>query len=143
MLLLNYSTLIDPLLQDIRIYTTELLGKKEARQVLDICCGTGDQVFHYGRKGMIATGIDQNPSMISQAEKNRHKHTSSDISFLSANATDLPFDDGYFDGASISLGLHEMNRAEQDEAISETKRAVKKGGTLIFIDFQVPFPSSR
>lgn len=142
MFLLNYSTLIDPLLQDIRIYAAELLGKKAAQHVLDVCCGTGDQAFHYVRKGMTATGIDQNHSMISQAEKNRHKHTSSDISFLSASATDLPFDDGHFDGASISLGLHEMNTVKQDAVVSEMKRVVKNGGTLIFIDFQVPFPTS-
>jgi len=141
MFLLNYSTLIDPLLQDIRTYTAELLSTKPLQNVLDICCGTGDQVVHYAQKGLIATGIDHDLTMISQANKKR-KYGLNDVDFYIARATRLPFDDGYFDSASISLGLHEMKGAEQDKAVSEMKRTVKKGGTLIFIDFQVPFSMS-
>jgi ubiquinone/menaquinone biosynthesis C-methylase UbiE len=33
-----------------------------------------------------------------------------------------------------------MERAERNRAVSEMKRVVKKKGTLIFIDFQVPLP---
>jgi demethylmenaquinone methyltransferase/2-methoxy-6-polyprenyl-1,4-benzoquinol methylase len=142
MFLLNYSTLIDPLLQDVRIYTAKLLSTKPTRHVLDICCGTGDQVFHYRQKGLIAAGIDQDHSMISQAEEKRRRHSLTNIDFYIANATNLPFREGYFDSVSLCLGLHEMNEVEQDKVIREMKRTVKKGGTLIFIDFLVPFTIS-
>jgi len=59
-----------------------------------------------------------------------------------AGATELPFPDGYFDCASISLGLHEMERDERNRAVSEMKRVVKREGALIFIDFQVPSPKN-
>jgi len=110
--------------------------------VLDVGCGTGDQVFHYEQKGAIATGVDQNPNMIELAERNRKRQGFKHSTFRIASATELPFPDGYFDGASISLALHEMERDERNKAVSEMKRVVKKGGTLIFIDFQVPLPKN-
>jgi ubiquinone/menaquinone biosynthesis C-methylase UbiE len=139
-LLFNYSTLIDPIFKDVRICVVELSGVKAGDRVLDVGCGTGDQVFHYEQKGAIATGIDQNPNMIELAERNRKRQGFKHSTFRIASAAELPFPDGYFDGASISLALHEMERDERNKAVSEMKRVVKKKGTMIFIDFQVPLP---
>jgi ubiquinone/menaquinone biosynthesis C-methylase UbiE len=140
-LLFNYSTLVDPLLKDVRTCVVGLSGVKAGDRVLDVGCGTGDQVFHYAQKGAIATGVDQNPNMIELAERNR-KRQGFNSTFRIASATELPFPDGYFDCASISLSLHEMERDERNKAVSEMKRVVKKKGTLIFIDFQVPLPKN-
>ena len=142
MLLFNYSTLVDPLFKDVRICVVELSGVKAGDRVLDVGCGTGDQVFHYEQKGAIATGVDQNPNMIELAERNRKRRGFNHGTFRLASATELPFPDGYFDCASISLALHEMERDERNRAVSEMKRVVKKKGTLIFIDFQVPLPKN-
>jgi ubiquinone/menaquinone biosynthesis C-methylase UbiE len=141
-LLFNYSTIIDPILKDVRTCVVELSGLKAGDRVLDVGCGTGDQVFHYAQKGAIATGIDQNPNMIELAQRNRKKRGFNQATFRIASATELPFQDGYFDCASISLALHEMERDERNKAVSEMKRVVKKKGTLIFIDFQVPLPKN-
>jgi ubiquinone/menaquinone biosynthesis C-methylase UbiE len=141
-LLFNYSTLVDPILKDVRICVAGLSGMKAGDSVLDVCCGTGDQVFHYAQKGAIATGVDEDPSMIELAEKNRKRRGFNHSTFRIASAIELPFPDGYFDGASISLGLHEMERDERNRAVSEMKRVVKKGGVLMFIDFQVPLPKN-
>jgi ubiquinone/menaquinone biosynthesis C-methylase UbiE len=139
-LLFNYSTIVDPMLKDVRTCVAGLSGMKAGDRVLDVCCGTGEQVFHYAQKGAIATGVDQEPSMIEVAEKNRKRHGFNHSTFRLASATELPFPDGYFDGASISLGLHEMEREERNRAVSEMKRVVKNKGALMFIDFQVPLP---
>ena len=142
MLLFNYSTLVDPILRDVRICVAGLSGIKAGDRVLDVCCGTGEQAFHYEQKGAIATGVDQDPSMIELAERNRKRRGFNHSTFRLASATELPFPDGYFDGASISLGLHEMERDERNRAVSEMKRVVKKKGGLMFIDFQVPLPKN-
>jgi len=134
----NYSTLIDPLLQSIRIYTPKFSGMKKGDKVLDVCCGTGDQVFHYGKQEIIATGIDLNPEMIKMAEKRKNKSGLTNVFFQIANANKLPFQNNYFDFASISLALHEKDRHSRDKIISEMKRVVKNEGFLIFIDFKVP-----
>ena len=94
------------------------------------------------QKGAIATGVDQNPSIIELAEKNRERQGFDDGTFRLASATELPFPDGYFDCASISLGLHEIERGERYRAVSEMKRVVKKEGVLMFIAFQVPLPKN-
>jgi ubiquinone/menaquinone biosynthesis C-methylase UbiE len=141
-LLLNYSNLVDPILKEVRICVAELSGIKAGDRVLDVCCGTGDQVFHYAQKGAIATGVDQEPRMIDVAEGNRKRRGFKRSTFRVASATELPFTDGYFGCASISLGLHEMERDERNGAVSEMKRVVKKRGVLMFIDFQVPLPKN-
>jgi ubiquinone/menaquinone biosynthesis C-methylase UbiE len=138
MLFLNYSTLIDPFLRGIRLYTIYFSRMKAGDRVLDVCCGTGDQTFHYARAGIMATGIDLDPNMLKLAGKEKRKTTN--VSFQRADACYLPFKDNSFDYASISLALHEKERAARDKIISEMKRVVRKGGALIFLDFQVPPP---
>ena len=140
MFLLNYSTVLDPLLQDVRSGAVELSGMKPGDRALDVCCGTGDQVFHYARRGVIAAGIDINPNMIKLAERTKSKLGLTNVSFQVANAANLPFDDNFFDYASISLALHEIERTARDKIISEMKRVVKIKGRLIFVDYQVPLP---
>jgi len=138
MLFLNYSTLIDPLLRGVRLYTIYFSRMKAGDRVLDVCCGTGDQAFHYARAGIMATGIDLDPNMLKLARKDKRK--TRNVSFQRADACYLPFKDNSFDYASISFALHEKERAARDKIIAEMKRVVRKGGALIFLDFQVPLP---
>jgi ubiquinone/menaquinone biosynthesis C-methylase UbiE len=138
MLFLNYSTLIDPFLRGIRLYTRYFSRMKAGDRVLDVCCGTGDQVFYYARAGIIATGIDLDQNMLKLARKDKRK--TSAVSFQRADARYLPFRDNSFDYASISFALHEKERAARDKIIAEMKRVVRKGGALIFLDFQIPLP---
>ena len=140
MFFLNYSTVIDPLLRDIRAYTPAFSGMKAGDRALDVCCGSGAQALYYSRRGVIATGIDLNPNMIELAQRSKKKSGLRGVSFQVANAANLPFQDSSFDYASISLALHEMERTTRDRVISEMKRVVKAAGALIFIDFRVPLP---
>ena len=136
----NYETLVDPLLRDLRKFTPEFSGMKAGDKVIDVCCGTGAQVLEYERRGIVATGIDISPSMLKIATRNRMRQKAVNVSFQLANATSLPFPDGYFDYASISLGLHDKEKPIRYQIISEMKRVVKQDGALILIDFQVPLP---
>lgn len=142
MSLFNYSNLIDPLLKSLRAYNANLLVSRECKKSIDVCCGTGDQVFYYNEKGIRATGIDKREDMIKVANKRKEEEKIKDVSFQVANATDLPFENEYFDAGSISLGLHEMSRKERMKTISELKRVVKKGGTLLLADFHAPLPDN-
>ena len=137
---LNYSNTIDPILKNIRIYTLKFSGMKSGDRVLDVCCGTGDQAFYYARSNIITTGIDLNPSMIKVAKRNKKRLGLDNVSFQIADAQEIPFKNDFFDYASISFGLHEKERRVRNNIISEMKRVVKKEGSLIFIDYQVPLP---
>ena len=138
----NYETLVDPLLRDLRKFTPEFSGMKAGDKVIDVCCGTGAQVLEYGRHGIIATGIDSSQGMLKIATRNRMRQKAVNVSFQLADATNLPFPDGYFDYATVSLGLHDKEKPIQYQIISEMKRVVKLDGALIFIDYQVPLPGN-
>ena len=140
MIIFNYETLIDPLLRDIRKLTPDFAGMKAGDRVLDVCCGTGEQVFEYGRHEIVASGIDNSKDMLKTALRNRLRRKLSNVKFKLADATNIPFPDGYFDYASISFGLHDKERLIRDQVISEMKRVIKQEGALIFIDYQVPLP---
>jgi ubiquinone/menaquinone biosynthesis C-methylase UbiE len=109
-------------------------------KVIDVCCGTGAQVLEYGRCGIYAFGVDINPSVLTVATRNRIKQKVESISFQLADATCLPFPDGYFDYATVSLGLHDKEKPVRYLIISEMKRVLKQDGTLIIIDYRVPLP---
>ena len=134
------SRIIEPLMRSLRIQTPELAGMKAGDRALDVCCGTGALALHYARKGIFAAGIDQDPRVIQVAEKKRRKQGLMNVSFQVTSAQNLPFEDNFFDYASISMSLHENERADRDIIISEMKRVVKEGGGLVFIDYKVPFP---
>jgi len=139
---LNYRTLVDPLLRNIREFTPEFSGMNAGDTVLDVCCGTGEQVLEYGRRGIIATGIDISPSMLKSAVRNKERQQLESVSFQLADATNLPFLDSHFDYATISFGLHDKGKVVRDRVISEMKRVVKQHGTFVFIDFRVPLPQN-
>ncbi len=142
MFFLNYSTVVDPLLRGIRLYALKFSGMRAGNRVLDVCCGTGDQVYYYARAGMTATGIDLDPNMLKLAEKDKRRQTLNSVSFQLADARSLPFKDNTFDYAFTSFALHEKERDARDKVISEMKRVVRREGALMFIDFQVPLPKN-
>ncbi len=142
MLSFSYEKLIDPILRNVRQYAPVFSDMKAGDRVLDVCCGTGAQVIEYGRHGIIATGIDTDPSMLGTAFRNKAKLASSNTSFYLADAASLPFDDNNFDYVSVSFGLHDKEREIRNRIITEMKRVVKKDGSLVFIDFKVPLPKN-
>jgi ubiquinone/menaquinone biosynthesis C-methylase UbiE len=115
---------------------------KAGDKVIDVCCGTGAQVLEYGRRGIVATGIDISPNMLNIAIRNIRRQKAVNVSFQLADATRLPFPDRYFDYASISMGLHDKEKPVRYQIISEMKRVVKQDGALILIDYQVPLPGN-
>jgi ubiquinone/menaquinone biosynthesis C-methylase UbiE len=140
MRLLGYETLIDPLLKDMRTFTAEFADINSGDRILDVCCGTGAQIFEYAQRGPVAVGIDNDPAMLRVATGNRIKQKEDSISFQLADATSLPFKDSYFDCVSISFGLHDKIRQVRNRVVNEMKRVVKQHGALILADYQVPLP---
>ncbi len=137
---LNYGTLVDPLLKDMRAFVAQFAGMNPGDQVLDVCCGTGAQVLEYGRRGILATGTDISPAMLKMAERNKVKQSLDNVSFQLADAASLPYADNYFDYVSVSFGLHDKLRGIRSRVVSEMKRVTKQHGALILVDFRVPLP---
>ena len=81
MFFLNYSTLVDPLLRDLRVYTPKFSRMKAGDMVLDVCCGTGAQILEYAQRGPIAVGVDNDPAMLRVAKGNIMKQKLENVSF--------------------------------------------------------------
>jgi ubiquinone/menaquinone biosynthesis C-methylase UbiE len=136
----NYTTTIDPLLRDMREFIPDFAAMKPGNSVLDVCCGSGAQVYEYNRRGLVATGLDGSVKMLAMAAKYFDVKESSKSIFKLADASHLPFVDESFDFTSISLALHEKEIWLVDMILSEMMRVTRRGGCLVFADFSLPLP---
>ena len=137
---INYATILDPILRDVRIYLPDFAGMKAGESVLDVCCGSGAQVYEYSRKGLAAHGVDNSQRMLDLAQLYYAKSNMSSVSLTLADAAHLPFADGSFDFTSISLALHDKDVTLVDNIIREMKRVTDPGGALVFADYSMPLP---
>ena len=131
--MLNYANTIDRLLFNLRSNIPVWAGMQAGQTVLDVCCGTGAQIRIYSAHGMLATGVDNNPAMLSL-----YGNASDPPSLHTADARCLPFSDNSFDWVSIQFGLHEKTSTDRCLVIGEMRRVVKLEGFLLFTDYAVP-----
>ena len=119
------------------LVTTLNPRKDPSYKVLDVAGGTGDIAFRIveasGRKGH-ATVLDINGSMLAVgAERARKKGLSDNLTFVEANAEELPFQPNSFDAYTIAFGIR--NVPHIDVALSEAYRVLKRGGRLLVLEF--------
>ena len=100
------------------------------KEVLEVASGTGLIAKNVAgvTKSMIATDISN--KMLGRA---RAGYVPSQLEFLWADATFLPFDDDSFDVVIISNALHIIPAPEK--VLSEIKRVLRPGGMLIAPNF--------
>ncbi len=102
---------------------------------LDVGCGNGAAPIRVaGRHGLWVTGADVDPDQIRLAEE-ASQHLA-DARFVTANATDLPFEDEAFDIVSTAKATHHIPNWEK--ALAEMVRVLKPGGYLIYVDLVAP-----
>ena len=106
-------------------------------KVLDVAGGTGDIAFRIveasGRLAH-ATVLDINGSMLGVgAERAEKKGLSPNLTFVEANAEELPFENNSFDAYTIAFGIRNVPRI--DVALQEAFRVLKRGGRLLVLEF--------
>jgi len=114
-----------------RIATTRAVAAVAGERILDIAAGTGTSSAALAKSGADVVAADFSPGMI---EVGRQKHPS--ISFVVADATDLPFADGEFDAVTASFGLRNVENPKK--ALAEMYRVLKPGGRLVICEFSTP-----
>jgi SAM-dependent methyltransferase len=102
-------------------------GLSDGDRVLDVGCGTGSLTFTVPEIANIAgiTGIDLTEPFVEFA---RSRNTDPRISFQSADARALPFEDNSLDRAFSMLVLQFIPDAAR--AVAEMRRVVRPGGTV-------------
>ena len=105
------------------------LPRRDGLRVLEVACGTGRVtgrlVSALPPKGtLVAT--DLNEAMIDVA---RGKVTDAGVTWRTADAAALPFEDASFDAVVCGFGL--MFVPDKAKALSEARRVLVQGGTLL------------
>ncbi len=102
-----------------------------AKSVIDMCCGTGNQITYLRKAGIKGVmGIDISDNMLHQAWRNGLKDVC-----VKMDASDTTFQGNSFDVAIMSFSLHEMLAETAQKVFLESKRIVKPGGLLILVDY--------
>ncbi len=107
---------------------------------LDLCCGSGDLAFRLakcvGTTGKVY-GVDFSPNLLAAAKaRSQHQYPQPTISWIEADALNLPFDDHYFDAATMGYGLR--NVVDIPRSLQELHRVLKPGAKAAILDFHRP-----
>ena len=112
----------------------QLLNIASGSSVLDIGCGTGDDVLALaelvGPKGKVV-GIDNSELMIEEANK-KSKQKQLPIHFRLGDIHNLDFADDTYDGCRADRVF--MHLPDRQQALSEMIRVTKPGGRIVVID---------
>lgn len=106
-----------------------ILADAGARSVLDIGCGGGALSSTLSRHGHAVTGIDPDGDAIARAREGVP-----DARFEQATAEALPFADASLDAAVFLNALHHVPVPLMRQALSEVRRVLRPGGTLIVVE---------
>jgi demethylmenaquinone methyltransferase/2-methoxy-6-polyprenyl-1,4-benzoquinol methylase len=115
-----------------------LLAPPHGGSVLDLCCGTGDVVFHLLRSDptLRVTGVDFCPPMLDAARLRGEREAKGAPTFVEGDVTALAFDDNTFDGATMGFSLR--NVVDLDEVLREVMRVLKPGARFANLDVSKP-----
>jgi len=134
----NYSLMAkiyDPIfhlpLKPIRIAVMNELLKYKEKRILDLCCGTGNQLKLLSKHGFRNLYcLDISGSMLEIA-----KRSDFSIKIYNKDATKTSFEDALFDVVIISFAIHEKDRNTQKALINEAYRIIKKDGLMLVVDY--------
>lgn len=114
--------------------TTRAVAPKPGERILDLAAGTASSSAHLARSGAEIVAADFSRGML--AEGRRRHGRLPNLSFVEADATDLPFSDDEFDAVTMSYGLRNVQDPKQ--ALRELLRVTKPGGRVVINEFSTP-----
>ncbi len=117
-----------PGIQEGKERSFSLLGLKLGDVVLDVGCGTGDDVISLskivGDKGR-AVGLDSSEAMINEARRRAAKSNTTNVEFRAGSVCQIDFPDETFDGVIADRIF--IHLEEPGKALGEMIRATKRG----------------
>ncbi len=130
----KYDLLLSRGLRPIRKNICTFFNHINALNILDICCGTGEQLRLLHNERRTLTGVDLSPAMLARARLT----SPPSIRYLETDATNIPFNSGTFDGILISFALHEKNSNQQRAIFNEACRLLSPEGHIVIADYSTP-----
>ena len=104
-------------------------GDLRGRRVLEVGCGTGRFAVALAERELAKVwAVDPSPEMLAVARARAARG----VRFKRADAERLPFKDGWFERAAMTLVVHVLDRTR---AFAELRRVLGADGRLVFATF--------
>jgi demethylmenaquinone methyltransferase/2-methoxy-6-polyprenyl-1,4-benzoquinol methylase len=109
------------------------------KRALDVATGTGDLAFELARRvgaeGEVV-GCDFSDAMLDRARTKAAARPSAPVRFEWADALELPYEDHYFDAATVGFGVR--NFTDVPRGLRELTRVVRPGGRVVVLEITTP-----
>jgi demethylmenaquinone methyltransferase/2-methoxy-6-polyprenyl-1,4-benzoquinol methylase len=120
--------------------TVHLVPPSGSLPILDVCTGTGDLAFAYdrasGHKTPIVGGDFCHEMLAIARQKAARAAADSRVTFIEADAQDLPVPSDAFQIVCVAFGLR--NVADTDRGLAEMTRACAPDGRVAVLEFSSP-----
>ncbi len=126
-----YNPLLHIFIHSLRLKVLKIIKENKYENILDVCCGTGNQLKILQKHSIPATGIDLSKEMLEVAN-------SGDAHCLEQNAESIEFKENTFDMVMTTFALHEKSNESARKILDEMIRVSKKGGHLMIVDYSLP-----
>jgi ubiquinone/menaquinone biosynthesis C-methylase UbiE len=137
---LIYLVFTEPFLLRAKHKVCSLIEELEKTDVLEVGCGTCLQSVMIARRGIAVTAVDRSEALFPSPNSPRLPPT---FSFFRADGRDLPFRNGQFDVALISMAIHEMEPEGRIPTLREMLRILREDGILLIMDFDFQLETDR
>jgi len=132
----NFSAYIyDPMLYLVlrpvrKVVLNELMEHKD-KAILDLCCGTGNQLKFLSKNGFSNLHcLDLSEAMLRVAQQGNYP-----IKIYHQDAAKTNFEDAVFDVVMLSFAVHEKDRETQESILDEAYRLLKEDAFILIVDF--------
>jgi len=130
-----YDFLFSRALRNLRNTICTCLSHSKAKNVLDLCCGTGEQLrMLAANNDTLLTGVDLSQAMLNQA---RQKSPDT-IHYLECNGGNTQLPSAKYDGIIITFALHEKPARQHQAIFSEACRLLHPDGQILIADYCTP-----
>jgi SAM-dependent methyltransferase len=123
----NYPEMVETFLLPLGPRLVEACRIGAGVTVLDVAAGTGNAAIPAAQRGAHVTATDLTPELL-QAGAKRAEASNTELSWATADAERLPFEDESFDIVMSSIGV--MFAPHHQQAADELTRVCRPGGTL-------------
>jgi len=114
-----------------RRLTVDAVNPRRGQLILDLAAGTGTSSEPFAAAGATVVPTDLSIGMLQVGKQRRPS-----LSFVAADALQLPYADASFDAVTISFGLR--NVEDTATALREMLRVTRPGGALVICEFSTP-----
>ena len=125
-----YDLLLWPFVHSLRLKILRHCLRMQYSSILDVCCGTGNQLKMLKKHGLKVSGVDLSPDMLQISQRGKY---APDCRFEDASLMSFP--DSSFEAAMTTFALHEKESHIARAIIQEMIRVVQPGGRILLIDF--------